>query len=128
HQHQLYLTETSTTCDDYIPYAELVGSLNYIVTRTRPEIAYIVNSLFRFISKPKHEHWEAAKRVLRYLQGTMSMGICFRNDSNLAGFADNNFAGDPEQRRSTSGFIFTMSGGLHLTINTRGRAPSIVNG
>lgn len=112
HQSQLYLT-TSDSCleSGQLPYSELVGSLNYIATRTRPDISYIVSNLCRFISKPAKEHWEAAKRVLRYLKATKTKGIQFCNSDPLIGYSDSNFAGDPECRRSTSGVVFTMSGG-----------------
>jgi hypothetical protein len=113
HQSQLYLTSSASNPDSGpFPYSELVGSLNDIATRTRPDISYIVNNLCRFIFKPAKGHWEAAKRVLHYLKGTKTKGILFSTANDLVGYSDSNFAGDPEQRRSTSGVDFTKSGGL----------------
>jgi hypothetical protein len=112
HQSQLYLTNSESHPDvGPFPYSELVGSLKYIATRARPDISYIVNNLCRFVSKPAKEHWEAAKRVLRYLKGTKTKGILFSTTEDLIGYSDSNFAGDPERRRSTSGVISTMAGG-----------------
>ena len=53
-----------------IPYQEAVGSLMYVVIATRPDIAYAVSYLVRFMLNPGHAHWEAVKRVIRYLKGT----------------------------------------------------------
>ena len=53
-----------------IPYREAVGSLMYAVVRTQPDIAYAVSYLARFMLNPGRMHWEAVKRVIRYLKGT----------------------------------------------------------
>jgi transposase InsO family protein len=93
------------------PYRELVGSLNYIATRTRPDITHAVSNLCRFMSNPGNEHWSAAKHVLRYLKGTSSFGIVYSSDQDIEGFADSDYAGDLDRRRSTTGYIFQMSAG-----------------
>lgn len=65
-----------------IPYREAVGMLNYLVTCTRPDIAYSVGSLCRYVTRPGMRHWTAVKRCLRYLQGTADRGITYqRGDS-----------------------------------------------
>lgn len=94
-----------------IPYQELIGCLLYLSQGTRPDIAYIVNQLSRFNNKPTSEHWMAAKRVLRYLKATQQLKLTFKkNDANIVGYCDADWATDTEDRRSCSGYIFTFQG------------------
>ena len=94
-------------------YQSLVGSLLYAATSTRPDIAYSVSYLSRFMADPEEQHWVAAKRVLRYLKGTQQKGLQFdRSDSetkDLIGYCDADWAGDC-RRRSTTGYVFLMYG------------------
>jgi len=86
----------------------------YLATCTRPDIAYAVGTLARFSSKPNQTHWVAAKRVLRYLKGTANLGIIFSGGDeprSCVGYSDADWAGDKEDRRSTSGYIFQIAGG-----------------
>ena len=94
-------------------YQSLVGSLMYLSVCSRPDLAYAVNNLARFSSKPNRSHWTAAKRVLRYLRGTANYGITFvRSESGeCLGYSDADWAGDREDRRSTSGYLFQIAGG-----------------
>jgi hypothetical protein len=96
-----------------VPYAQLVGALRYIADKTRPEIAYQVGVLGRFVSNPGKQHWHAAQRVLRYLKGTATYGLEYtRNpnqDSIIAAWQDADFAGEPGFHRSTSAFLFKMA-------------------
>jgi hypothetical protein len=96
-----------------VPYAELVGSLNWLANCTRPDIATAVGTLCRFIGNPGKQHWTAAQRVLRYLAGTMNLGITYTrsNEPCLTGYADADWAGDPDTRRSTTGYVFLFAGG-----------------
>jgi hypothetical protein len=95
-----------------IPYRQIVGELLFLSISTRPDIAHPVGQLARFVSNPGPKHWTAAKRVLRYLNGTRSLGISFDGNqpTQLLGFADANWAGS-EERRSTSGNVFMYGGG-----------------
>ena len=73
--HNLTKSHSPTDLNDIedmrqVPYCEAVGSLMYAVVGTRPDIAYAVSYLARFMSNPGHMHWEAVKRVIRYLKGT----------------------------------------------------------
>ena len=60
-----------------IPYASAVGSLMYAMVCTQPDIAHAVRVVSRFLSNPRKEHWAAMKWILRYLQGTSNMSLCF---------------------------------------------------
>ena len=65
-----------------VPYASAVGSLMYVMVCTRPDIAYVVGVVSRFLSNPAKENWEGIKWILRYPKGTSEMCLCFRK-SNL---------------------------------------------
>ena len=67
-----------------IPYQEAVGSLMYAVVATRPDIAYAVSYLARFMSNPGRAHWEAVKRVIRYLKGTKDAKLILGRGGALA--------------------------------------------
>ncbi|KAG6506237.1 hypothetical protein ZIOFF_031559 [Zingiber officinale] len=90
-------------------YRSLVGSLIYL-TNTRPDIVQPVSVLSRFMSKPSKVHYAAAKRVLRFLQGTMKHGLRYVKELNndLVGFTDSDWAGSLEDRRSTSAYLFCL--------------------
>jgi len=126
-----------------VPYASLVGALMYAAIGTRPDIAFAVGALSRFLSNPGRRHWNEAKRVLRYLKGTShyairylsgasppgkatgySRGVAMKPiESLIEGFSDSDWAGCVDTRRSTSGFVWIMNGGA---ICWRSRLQSIV--
>ena len=92
-------------------YQSAIGSLLYLSTRSRPDIAFAVGKAARYCSQPYNSHWSAVKRVLRYLKGTTYLGLLYRPDElNLTGYSDADWAGDTEDRKSTSGYVFMMSG------------------
>lgn len=94
-------------------YRSIIGGLLYLSTRTRPDISFAVGTLAKFSAHPTEQHWAAIKRVLRYLRGTVEMGLRYDRGrgSKLVGYSDADWAGDVEDRRSTSGYIFTIAGG-----------------
>lgn len=95
---------------DY-PYRELIGSLMYLAVGTRPDIAFTVNKLAQFNETYQDKHWAAAKRVLRYLQGTKDYGLIYKkNDAVIYGFADADYANDVVDRKSYTGYVFMLSG------------------
>ena len=107
-------------------YQQLVGSLSYLANTVRPDIAYAVGILSRYMHKPGPAHLAAAKHVLRYLSGTKEKGITYLTgdvEPELVGYTDADFAGDTQERRSTSGFVFISSGGA---IYWRSKNQSIV--
>lgn len=93
-------------------YKQIVGSLMYL-TATRPDLMFVVSLISRYMAKPTQLHLQVAKRALRYLKGTINYGILYkkRGDEELIAFTDSDYAGDLEDRKSTSGYVFLMSGG-----------------
>ena len=96
-----------------IPYGCAVGSLLYAQTCTRPDISFAVAMLGRYQSNPGMEHWKAAKKVMRYLQGTKDYMLTYRRSDQLevTGYSDADFANCLDSRKSTSGFVFMLAGG-----------------
>ncbi|KAJ0392282.1 hypothetical protein P43SY_006190 [Pythium insidiosum] len=96
-------------------YRELIGALLYVANATRPDISMAVSALSRYLEEPRELHWRAAVRVLRYLKGTASMGIKYKQSKsggiNMVTYCDANWGGDKETRRSTSGVIIMLGGG-----------------
>ncbi|CAL1361871.1 unnamed protein product [Linum trigynum] len=98
---------------EHIPYESIVGSLNYAQTCTRPDISFAVGMLGRYQSNPGVDHWKAAKKVLRYLQGTKDHMLTFRRSDHLEviGYSDSDYAGCVDTRKSTFGYLFLIAGG-----------------
>lgn len=95
-----------------IPYSSVVGSLMYAMICTRPDICHAVGLVSRFQSNPGLEHWKAVKRILRYLKGTEDYVLCYGgSDLRLVGYTDADWGGDPDERKSTSGYAFMLNGG-----------------
>ena len=107
-------TSDAAVTESNFPYQELVGCLMYLAVSTRPDIAYVTNCLARYVSSPSSNHVAVAKRVLKYLHGTKSVGILLGDSSPsfLEGYCDANYGGCEETRRSTTGYVFTMHGSL----------------
>eukprot|EP00954_Amorphochlora_amoebiformis_P005838 460476-Amorphochlora_amoeboformis.AAC.1 len=90
------------------PYASVIGSLMYSAISTRPDISATVGVLSRYLSKPRPEHWKAAKHLLRYIAGTTRSGLIFGrspDDLTLNGWVDASHNDDPMDGRSTSGYV-----------------------
>lgn len=107
HQHQRVVGGAQADAERY---QSLTGSLLFLTAQTRPDIAFAVSWLSRYCHQPLAEHEQAAKRVLRYLQGTTTYGITYAQGE-LCGYTDASYAEDPETRRSTSGYLFMLAGG-----------------
>ncbi|CAH2016809.1 unnamed protein product [Acanthoscelides obtectus] len=105
-------TESPSSEELKLPYRELIGALTYLSLGTRPDISFAVSYLGQFNNCYTKEHWTAAKRVLRYLKGTIDHSIVYqREDMNLRGFVDAEWANCPDDRHSYTGFSFILSGG-----------------
>ena len=96
------------------PYASAVGSLIYAQIFTRPDIAYSVGVLERYQSNLGIDHWKAAKKVMRYLQGTKDYMLMYRwtDFLEVIGHSDSYFAGCVDSQKPTSGYIFFLAGGV----------------
>jgi hypothetical protein len=103
-------TEESTV--DQKLYQSNVGSQMYAMLCTRPDLAYSISQISQFSSNPSTIHESAAKRVLRYLNGTRNFGITFDGSRGLIleGYSDADW-GAGEDRKSISGYVFTLAGG-----------------
>eukprot|EP00253_Pinus_taeda_P029593 PITA_29593 len=109
---KLQCQDGSKTADATL-YRQLVGSLIYLTT-SRPDLAYAVSVLSQFMSTPLESHWNAAKNVLRYLQGTVDYGIIYTDSSDviLARFSDSDWAGNVDDHRSITGYAFILGSGV----------------
>lgn len=90
-------------------YRSLVGCLRYL-TCTRPDITYSVGVVSRYMENPRQTHWKAIKRILRYVQGTKSVGLFYERSAepSLVGYSDSDWCGDVDDRKSTTGYVFTL--------------------
>ena len=99
-----------------VPYSEAVGSLLYLARGTRPDIAYSVAFLSRFVANPGRAHWQAVKHLFRYLQGTKDLRLVYRGNQFNAQdvfrtFSDAAHGDSIDTGRSTSGYLLTIGGG-----------------
>ena len=98
---------------DPVTYQSMVGSLLYVAVATRPDTAQAVGDVAKFSSKPSEAHLTAVKRILRYLKGSMDIALTYKKSEGgqLTGYSDADYAGDLDDRHSTSGNVFLMSCG-----------------
>jgi len=96
-----------------IPYREAVGSLMHLMVSSRPDLAYAVGYVARFMENPGKVHWIAVKRIMRYLKGTKDYAITFKKNVplKLEGYSDADWAGNLDDRKSTSGYLFKIAQG-----------------
>lgn len=91
-----------------VPYREAIGSLLFLVQTTRPDIAFSVITASQFVENPCKAHWNAIKRIIKYLKGTINYSLVYKAGNNwkeIITFSDADFAGDMQTRRSMSGYI-----------------------
>jgi hypothetical protein len=96
-----------------ISYSSAVESIMYAQVCTRPDLAFITGLLGRFQSNLGIKHWEAAKKTLCYLQGTMDYMLTYKKTDNLEviGYSDFDFVGCADSQKSTSCYVFTLING-----------------
>jgi hypothetical protein len=105
-EERLKLSRDSTTAQ----YQRLVGSLRYLV-HTRPNLAYSVGYLSRFLQRSTMEHEQAVKRIIRYVAGTLDHGLYYPRcpgEAHLVGYSGSDHAGDIDTSKSTSGILFFL--------------------
>jgi hypothetical protein len=102
----------------HVPDASVIGSLMYDMVCTRLDIAHAVLVLSRYMSKLGKDNWTVVKRVFRYLRGTTNHVICYQGRVgpdkvlDVHGCVDADWAGDLDHRRYTSGYVFSLFGGV----------------
>jgi len=101
------------TTDDIKWYQQTIGSLLYAALLTRPDIAYIVNTLAKYSSNPGPEYIKAVKRIFRYLKGLLDYTITYNsnitNNQYTKGYTDADYAGDKDEYKSITGYIFYLA-------------------
>jgi len=101
----------SPPLDDPRIYREIIGSLIYIMTCTRPDLSYVITKLSQYMNNPNQAHLNLARNVLRYLKGSIDERLYFRKSSEplrIFGFCDSDWGGS-EDRKSLSGYCFRLS-------------------
>jgi hypothetical protein len=96
-----------------VPYASAIGILQYAQVCTRPDLAFITGVLGRYQSNPGIEHWNMVKKILRYVQGIKDLMLTYRRSDSLEikGYSNADYAGDKDERKSTTGYVFTLAEG-----------------
>ncbi|MBW0502257.1 hypothetical protein O181_041972 [Austropuccinia psidii MF-1] len=108
-----------------VNYQSAIGSINYLSTGTRPDLSYAVSSLSQFLEKPGFLHWQAFLHVVRYLRGTLDVGLVYSGGC-LAGveaYSDADWGNCPETRRSITGYLATF--GKNLVLWKTRKQPSV---
>ncbi|KAG7559351.1 Zinc finger PMZ-type [Arabidopsis thaliana x Arabidopsis arenosa] len=111
---------------DVKTYRGMIGSLLYL-TESRPDLCLSVGVCARYQAKPKQSHLEAVKRILKYVRGTVELGIWYSRNSNqnLVGYCDADYAGNVNDRRSTSGGCFFLGNNLIAWLSKKKNSVSI---
>ena len=102
-----------------------MGALQYL-TLTRPDISFAVNKVCQFLHAPTSVHWSAAKRILRYVKGTIDLGLRIHPSKSVlvvSAFSDADWAGNVDDRRSTGGFAVFL--GSNLISWTARKQPTV---
>lgn len=99
-----------------IPCSSAMWSIMYAMVCTKPDVAFGIGVVSRYMGNIGKSHWEVVKWILKYLNGTMNHGIMFGGINNettgkVLGYVDSNFVGDLDKRRLVTGFVFTLFGG-----------------
>ena len=100
--------DSGKVCDP-TRFRQIVGSLIYL-TITRPDLSYPVEVISQFMARPTKEHLQCAQRVLRYVSGTKDRGLLYQAGTvaQLVSYTDADWAGNAADRRSTSGYAFSL--------------------
>ena len=123
--HRLMTAEEGEPRTNVTTFQQIIGSIMYLVSGTRPDLAYTITHLSQFNSDPTQAHLNTAKRVLRYLKGTRNLKLHYKFDSPLVlnGFCDASYGNCLDTRRSFSGYIFQLGSS---TISWRSRKQRTV--
>ena len=104
--------DSGTIVCESTKYHQLIGNLIYL-TIIRLDLSYSVGLLSQFMQNPRNLHLDCAKRILRYASTTMDYGIMYKSNTTirLEGYTNADWAGYKADRRSTSGFVFSLGSG-----------------
>jgi hypothetical protein len=107
------LVDTLSELIDDTLYRQIIGSSMYL-TKTRPDICFVVNTLSQFLVEPIHIHLVATKHVMKYLKGTLDCGVSYDGDHDftLSGYTDSDWVGNVSERKSTSGCCFSLGSAM----------------
>jgi transposase InsO family protein len=118
------LTQSEVQQFAHMPYARVVGELNFAMRVSRPDIAYAVSTLSKFLSNPGIEHYHQLHHLLRYIRGTTHHSLSFGlSDQGLVGYSDSDFASDKDDSRSIGGYVYYLFG---TPISWRSQKQSVV--
>ncbi|CAI7814456.1 unnamed protein product [Closterium sp. NIES-54] len=121
--HSLSAPPSDESVEPSGPYAELVGCLMYLMTCTRPDLAYPLSLLARYVAPGRHRkvHWDALKRVQRYLCSTSGMGLVLGGQGPvvLTGHADSSWVDNLATQQSSQGYTFSLGSGSVSWRSTR---------
>ena len=92
------------------PYLVAINALKYLANHTRPDIAFAINSLARFSAKPTKRHWNGVTHILRYLKGTVDLGLFYEigENSNIKGYVDVSYLSDQHKGKSQTSYVFLI--------------------
>ena len=109
-------------------FRELIGALLYVVIGTRPDITHAVNTLSQFNGCHRKVHWTAAKRILRYLEGTIDLKRVYKKENeNLRGYVYANLGNCIVDRRYYTGSTFIFSGAAILWESRKQRTVTVTS-
>jgi len=126
----LLLCTNDTEISNRSEYQSKIGSIMYAMLGTRPDLAYTISTLSKYNDRPTCLHHIALKSVFRYLQETQDTRIRYErvsgeagNPPNITGYTDSDWAGDKDDRKSTSGYVFLLGG---AAISWKSRKQDVV--
>jgi len=110
---KLHESDSESDLVDPFMYRQLIGYLMYLI-HTRPNICFAVSALSQFMFEPRHIHWIAAKHILWYLRGSIAYGLRYTSSGGvlLHGYVDSDWAGSSVDRKSTSGYCFSLGSAM----------------
>lgn len=112
---------------DATEFKSIFGGLRYLA-HTRPDISYSVGIISRYMEKPTMLHQQAAKRILRYIKGTLDYGLVYTKNNNnnlLSGYFDSDLAGHIDDRRSKGGIVFYLNESLVTWVSQKQRSVAL---
>ncbi|KAL5577233.1 hypothetical protein UlMin_018932 [Ulmus minor] len=95
-----------------VPYSSAVGSVMFTMVSTRPDISHVISVLSRFMSNPGKEHWVGMKWLLRYLKGSLDVGLIYEKKGSsiwLEGYSDSNYKANRDKRISITSYFFNLN-------------------